>query len=331
MKAVQIREFGAPDTHRVEDVADPAPAPDEVLIDVHAAAVNFPDLLVVSGKYQVLPTRPFSPGKDAAGVVRSVGAHVRNFQPGDRVVAHVEHGTYATALVAPASHCHPMPASLGFVDAAAMGLVYQTAYFALVDRGQYRRGETVMVNGAAGGVGLAAVQIAKGLGATVLAGVNQPDQAEVVRRYGADHVIDLSVPDLRDAIRTQVHAATGGKGADVVLDTLGGDVFDGAIRALAWCGRIVVIGFAAGRIPEIKANYLLVKNITATGLQWSDYRDRTPERVADVQRELMKLFEQGALRPHVMATYPLERFAEAMAVVQAGRTTGKVVLTMDRS
>lgn len=329
MRAVQIREFGPPEAHRVEEVADPRPGPDEVLIDVHAAAVNFPDLLVVTGKYQVLPSRPFSPGKDAAGVVRTVGAKVRSLKPGDRVVAHVEYGTYATALLAPASHCHPMPASLSFVDAAAMGLVYQTAYFALVDRGQYRRGETVMVNGAAGGVGLAAVQIAKGLGATVLAGVNQPDQAEVVRRYGADHVIDLSAPDLREAIRAQVHAATSGKGADIVLDTLGGDVFDGAIRALAWCGRIVVIGFAAGRIPEIRANYLLVKNITATGLQWSDYRDRTPERVAEVQRELMALYEQGALKPHVTGTYPLDRFAEAMAVVRTGRTTGKVVLTMN--
>lgn len=329
MKAVLIREFGAPETHRVEDVADPLPGPDDVLIDVHAAAINFPDLLVVTGKYQVLPPRPFSPGKDAAGIVRTVGENVRSLKPGDRVVALVENGSYATALVAPAASCHPMPASLSFVEGAAMGLVYQTAYFALVDRGQYRPGETVMINGAAGGVGLAAVQIAKGLGATVLAGVNQPDQAEVVRRHGADHVIDLSVPGLREAIRTQVHAVTGGKGADVVLDTLGGDVFDGAIRALAWCGRIVVIGFAAGRIPEIKANYLLVKNITATGLQWSDYRDRTPGRVAEVQHELMALHERGALKPHLMATYPLDRFAEAMAVVQAGRATGKVVLTMN--
>ncbi|ODT38283.1 MAG: NADPH:quinone oxidoreductase [Lautropia sp. SCN 70-15] len=329
MKAVVIREFGPPDSHRVEEVPDPVLADHEVLIDVKAAAVNFPDLLVVTGKYQILPERPFSPGKDAAGIVAAVGSGVRHLSAGDRVVAQVEFGAYASRLAASEAQCHQIPDDMSFVDAAAMGLVYQTAYFALVDRGQYRRGESVLVNGAAGGVGLAAVQIAKALGATVLAGVASAEQADLARRNGADHVVDLSVANLRDAIRDQVHAAVGKRGVDVVLDTLGGDVFDGAIRALAWCGRIVVIGFAAGRIPDIKANYLLVKNISAIGLQWSDYRSFTPERVHEVQRELTKLYQQGAVRPNVMRTYPVERFAEAMSVVHAGRALGKIVLTFD--
>jgi NADPH:quinone reductase len=327
MRAVWVHEFGPPESHRVEEVPGPVLGSGQVLVDVRAAAVNYPDLLVASGQYQILPPRPFAPGKDAAGVVKAVGAGVSAFTPGDRVVVQLESGCYATEVMAPAQQCHKLPPTISFVDAAAMGLVYQTAYFALVERGHYRTGEVVLVTGAAGGVGLAAVQIAKGLGAKVLAGVASAEQGELVRRYGADAVIDLSVPDLREAVRAQVYAANEGRGADVVLDTLGADCFDGALRALAWCGRIVVIGFAAGRIPQIKANYLLVKNICASGLQWSDYRERMPARVAEVQQELMSLYERGSIRPHVMTTFPLERFAEAMALVQAGKATGKVVLT----
>lgn len=328
MRSVRIREFGPPGSHRVEDGPEPVPAAGEVLVDVAAATVNFPDLLVVTGRYQVLPERPFSPGKDATGTVLAVGAGVTGLGPGDRVLALVEHGAYATRLVAPASQCHRLPDGLSFVDGAAMGLVSQTAWFALVDRGAYRKGEIVFVTGAGGGVGLAAVEIARALGATVLAGVRRPAHAEAARQAGADHVIDLSVPDLRHAVREQVHDATNGHGADVVIDTLGGDPFDGALRALAWCGRMVVVGFAAGRIPEVRANYLLVKNITATGLQWSDYRDRAPDRVAEAQQHLFALHASGAIRPHVMRTFPLDQFAEAMALLQAGEVTGKVVLTM---
>src|SRR5690606_16548049 len=260
---------------------------------------------------QILPERPFSPGKDAAGIVAAVGSGVRHLSAGDRVVAQVEFGAYASRLAASEAQCHQIPDDMSFVDAAAMGLVYQTAYFALVDRGQYRRGESVLVNGAAGGVGLAAVQIAKALGATVLAGVASAEQADLARRNGADHVVDLSVANLRAAIRDQVHAAVGKRGVDVVLDTLGGDAFDGAIRARTCSGRIVASGCAAQRIPDIKANYLLGKTMSAIGLQWSDYRSSTPGRVHEVQRELTKLHQQGAVRPNVMRTEPVERFAEA--------------------
>lgn len=329
MKAVLVRNFGEPQTHRVEEAPLPAMGPDDVLIDVKAAAVNYPDLLVMSGKYQILPDRPFSPGKDASGVISAVGANVKGLLPGARVVAQLEFGGYAAQVATAASQVHPIPNELSFVDAAAMGLVYQTAYFGLVDRGNFRRGDTVLVNGAAGGVGLAALQIAKGLGGKVLAGINLPEQEAVVRESGADAVIDLAAANLREALKAQVHVATEGHGADVVLDPVGGDVFDASLRAMAWSGRAVVIGFASGRIPDIKANYLLLKNISVSGLQWSDYRQRTPERVAEVQQELMRLYLAGALRPHVMKTYPLEQFAEAAAVMAAGKAVGKIVLTVE--
>jgi NADPH2:quinone reductase len=329
MKAVVIHQFGEPESLRVEDSQEPlCCGVGDVQIDVMAAGVNFPDLLAIQGNYQILPPRPFSPGKDVAGVVRAVGAAVTRVRPGDRVMAQLEYGGYASCAVAAQKNCHVLPGSMSFIDAAAMGLVYQTAYFALVERGGFRRGESVLVNGAAGGIGLASVQIAKGLGATVLAAVNQPGQAALARQHGADHIIDLAVPDLRNKLREQVYAVTGGKGVDIVLDPLGGDVFDASLRSLAWCGRAVVIGFAAGRIPEIKANYLLVKNIAVSGLQWSDYRERRPELVDEVQQRLFGLYLDGAVRPYVAHAWPLERFAEALAVLRNGKAVGKFVLTM---
>lgn len=337
MRAVLIREHGDPDSMSIEQIPAPLVGADDILLKVHAAGVNYPDLLVISGQYQILPPRPFSPGKDAAGVVLAVGSNVRNADNGraalcvgDRVVAQLEYGGYAEQVTVRATHAYLMPDSMSFVDAAAMGLAYQTAYFALIDRGNWRPGETVLINGAGGGVGLAAIQIAKALGARVLAGVRQPHHREMALRYGADHVIDLGVQGtaaLRDTLRDQVYAVTAGRGVDVILDPLGDDVFDASIRALAWCGRLVVIGFAAGRIAQIKSNYLLLKNISVLGLQWSDYRDREPQRVRAVQEILFRLYKEGKLRPHVMQTFALEEYAPALALVKAGRVSGKVILT----
>lgn len=329
MKAVLIREFGEPASLRVEEVPDPVCSDEEVLIDVKAAGVNFPDLLVIQGKYQILPPRPFSPGKDVAGIVRAVGARVGRVRPGDRVMAQLEHGGYASQARADQHSCHILPDSMSFSDAAAMGLAYQTAYFALVDRGGFRPGDSVLVNGAAGGIGLAAVQVARSLGATVFAGVNDPEHGKLAQRNGANHVVDLGAANLRDSLRDQVYRMNDGKGVDILLDPLGGDVFDASLRALAWCGRAVIIGFATGRIPDIKANYLLVKNIAVSGLQWSDYRERTPERVEQVQQELFRLYSMGGLKPHVAQVLPLERFADALAVLQEGKSVGKQVLVME--
>ncbi|MBV7483771.1 NADPH:quinone oxidoreductase family protein [Bordetella sp. BOR01] len=328
MKAVVIHEFAEPEDLRVEEIPEPAPGKGEVLISVTHAGINFPDMLVMTGKYQNLPDRPFVPGKDAAGSIVAVGAGVDGLKKGDRVVAQVEFGAFAERMVAPAASCYPLPDSISDRDAAAMGLVYQTAYFALVERGQFNKGETVLVNGAAGGVGGAAIQLVKALGGTALAGVVGPEQAEAARALGADHIIDLAAPDLRDSLRAQVFACTDGHGADVVLDPLGDDIFDASIRAVAWCGRLVCIGFAAGRIPTLKINYLLVKNISVSGLQWSDYRDRQPEKVREVQQRLYALHAKGALRPQITEVLPLARFAEPLRVLASGKGRGKYVLQL---
>lgn len=331
MRSYRVWEHGAPATMRVDELPDLVPGPGQMVVDVKAAGINFPDVLVVSGKYQILPPRPFTPGKDLAGVVRAVGTGVNSYAPGDRIMAQVENGAFAEQAVVTSEQSYKLPDGLSFEAAAAMGLVYQTAHFALVERGQYKRGETVLVGGAAGGVGLAAVQIAKGLGAKVLAGVRSPEEVEAVRAAGVDAVIDLSMPDLRESIRAQVHAATDGHGADVVLDPLGADFFAGALRAMAWCGRLVVIGFAAGEIPTLKVNYLLLKNIAVSGLQWSDYRDRTPERIQQVQQDLFDLWRAGAVKPRIMRDFAFSELPEALDLVSQGKVQGKAVVRVGES
>ena len=305
---------------------EPVPGAGEVAIAARAIGVNYPDLLVVEGRYQRVPPHPFVPGKDVAGIVAALGPGVADFKPGDRVLAALEYGAYAERALAPAANCWKLPHGVPFDDAAAMGLVYQTAHFALVERAHYRAGETVLVLGAAGGVGLAAVQLAKALGARVLAGVSHPSRAALARAAGADRVIDLGNANLRDALREEVRAATDGAMADIVLDPVGGDAFDAALRALAWRGRLVVIGFAAGRIPEAKANYLLLRNISVAGLQWSDYRERWPERVATVQAELFALHAAGKIAPRIAARLPLGEAAAALRLVADGNVAGRIVL-----
>lgn len=330
MRAVLVETHGAPEACALREVPVPAPGPGQALIEVHAIGVNYPDLLVIGGQYQILPPLPFSPGKEVAGRIAAVGAGVEGLAPGDRVLAQLEHGGYAEAVAAPAVNCYPLPQRMDYATAVALGLPYQTAHFALRDRAGFREGESVLIGGASGAVGLAAVQLVKALGGTALAGISTPAKAAAVREAGADHLIDLNMPNLRDGLREAVREATGGRGADIVLDPLGGDFFDAALRALAWRGRLVVVGFAAGRIPSLKANYLLVKNIAVSGLQWSDYRDRTPDWVSDVQRELFDLWEAGRLNPLVAGTYPLERFADALDAIRSRRALGRIVLTTDR-
>lgn len=316
MRAVVVRTPGPLASHRVEELPDPVPGPGELLIDAHAIGVNYPDLLVVEGKYQLIPPTPFVPGKEVAGIAKD----------NRRVLAQVEYGAYAEKVVAREADCHPIPDDVPFEHAVALGLAYQTAYFALLERAQYKAGESVLVTGASGGVGLAAVQFAKALGATVLAGVTSAGKGTLCRRHGADHLVDLAAPDVRERLRGEVFAAVGKRGVDIVLDTVGGDAFDGALRALAWRGRLVVIGFAAGRIPEVKANYLLLKNIAVLGLQWSDYRKRDPQSVAAAQRRIFDLYLENKLRPEISARYPLARFADALARFRDRTVQGKLTL-----
>ena len=328
MRAVVVKKLGPPESLSIENVPTPVPDDGEVLVDFHACSINYPDLLFMAGKYQVVPDLPFSPGFDAAGVVSAVDGGVKNLKPGDRVMVRLPRGGgYAEQAVSPEHLCYPMPDDMSFVDAAAMGMVYQTAYFGLLDRGQYKEGETVMVNGASGGVGIASVQFAKALGATVLAAVSKPERGEVVRAAGADHVIDLSTDDLRESLRQQVFAVTDGKGADVILDSIGGAVFEASLRALAWCGRIVIVGYMSGDIPSVKTNYIMIKNIAVSGLSAANYLYRTPEWTARVQQELFDLYTQGKIEPNVMKTYPLEDYMEALNVIRNREVQGKVVMT----
>jgi NADPH:quinone reductase len=327
MRAALVRQFGGIDAVCLATLPDPVPGPDELLIAIHAAPVNYADLLVIAGRYQTRPQLPFIPGKSAAGVVTAVGGAVTRFHVGDRVLAWVEEGSYAESLAAPENLCHGLPTAMPFVDAAALGLDYATAWFALRDRARFRPGDSVLVLGASGAVGFAAVQFAKALGARVLAGIATPDKSDLARLAGADVVIELWHPDLRDSLRAQVRAATAGEGADIILDPVGGEVFDAALRALAWRGRMVVIGFAGGQIPTIKANYLLLKNIEVSGLQVSDYKKKTPAEVARCFAELFGLYEAGKLMPYVMAIYPLERCADALQQVRDRTVRRKIVLT----
>jgi NADPH2:quinone reductase len=328
MMAVIAHSFGSIESLVVGELPDPVAGPGQVVIDVAAAGVNYPDLLVVGGKYQILPQPPFTPGKEAAGVVLAVGAGVDTCRVGDRVMALVEHGAYCQRLLAPAANCFVLPESMGTTEAAAFGLTLQTAYFALVVRAGLMAGETVLVTGAAGGVGMACVQLARALGATVIAGVSSPEKAAVARASGAAHVIDLSGEGLHDRIRQEVRALTDGKGADVICEVVGGDVFDGCLRALAWSGRIVVLGFAGGRIPSIPANYVLLKNIAVTGLHWSDYREWHPARMRRGQEVLFDLYRKGLLTAKVTATYPAGQVVEAMRQLRDRLVKGKVVLMM---
>jgi NADPH2:quinone reductase len=327
MRAVVVNEFGPIEAAKIGELPTPAPRANEVLVAIRATAANFVDLLVIGGKYQFLPERPFAPGKLPAGIIKAVGSGVKELRPGDRVLTMAEPGGYAEFVAIPESQCFRLPAAMSFVDAAAMALAYDTSWFALRDRARLQPGESVLVLGASGGVGLASVQLAKAFGAKVLAGIANKDKEDIVRAAGADAVIDLARPDLRDSLREQVYAVTDKKGADIILDPLGGDIFDAALRALAWRGRLVVIGFAAGRIPTIKANYLLVKNIEVSGLQVSDYRKRMPEQMAACFKEIFSLFEAGKLKPAPTKTYPLEQFAAALHDIEDRKARGRIVLT----
>lgn len=331
MRAVVVNEVGNKDSVRVEEVPEPSPGPDEVLIEVASVSLNFPDLLMLDGKYQIRPDPPYVLGKDLAGDVLAVGAAVKGIAPGDRIMGYVHYGAFAERVSVPASQCFAVPDDVDFAAATAMGVTFQTAYAALVERAALKAGETVLITGASGGVGLATISLAKALGAaTVIAGLTTLAKAESVREAGADHVIDLSGEDLRDSVRDQVGAATGRKEVDVVIDVLGGDVFDACLRALGWCGRIVVLGFMAGRIPEVKTNYLLIKNIAVIGSSVNSYYERGPELMTKAQEVMFDLYRQGRIKPHIMATFPLEGISSALDLFAQRKVVGKVMLHTGR-
>ena len=326
MRAVIVSEFGDIETTRLGHIVSPSPGYGEILVDVRVTAVNYVDLLVIAGKYQFRQECPFVPGKGPAGVVAALGRGVDQFKVGDRVLAMAEQGGYAEQVAVPATQCYRLPDSLSYAEAAAMALVYDTAWVALRERARIREGEVALILGASGGVGYAALQLAQTMGARTLAGIARPEKAGFVLAAGAEAVIDLSVPNLHEELRRQVYAANQGRGADVILDPLGGDIFDAAIRALAWRGRMVVIGFAAGRIPTLKTNYLLLKNIELSGLQVSDYRKQTPDIMQECLTEIFSLYEAGRIRPAPITRFPLEDYRSALAQVRDRTAHGRLVL-----
>lgn len=308
---------------RVAETDPPTPGAGEVLVEVAAAGVNFADILISEGKYQVKPTPPFSPGMEISGTIRAAGPDTGDLAPGRRVLAMLDHGGFAEAAIARAPDVVPIPDDLDFVTAAGFAVTYGTAHGALVWRAGLRAGETLLVHGAAGGAGLAAVEVGKALGATVIATAGGSEKLAVARERGADHGIDYRSED----IRARVKEITGGNGADVVFDPVGGEVFDASLRCTAWGGRIVVIGFASGTVPAPPANLLLVKNIGVLGFYWGSYRQKAPELMRAQFEELFQWHARGELRPHVSHTLPLERAQEALRLLQGRRSTGKVVLT----
>lgn len=322
MKAMLMRAWGEPSQLEYTDVPDPIPGRDEVCIEVRAIGCNLPDILMIQGRYQRRPALPFIPGWETAGVVRSVGAGVSEFVPGQRVFALPGLSAYAEVVAVPAQQVYPLPQALTFEQGAAFGLVYLTSYAGLVHRAHLRPGETLLVHGAAGGVGLAAVQIGKALGARVIATGGSAEKRDVARAAGADLTIDYGSGEWIE----QVKAATNGVGADVIYDPVGGDVFDGSIKCIAFEGRLLIIGFAGGRIADVATNRVLLKNISVIGLYLGLYRERDPGLARQWVAELVKLAEAGSLKPIVFKTFPLWDAAEALALLVSRRSYGKVVL-----
>lgn len=323
MRAVLVKELGGPEKLVVEEVPSPPLRDDSVRIEIHAAGVNFADILLIAGQYQDRPPLPFIPGMEVGGVVREVGSRVTNLKPGDRVLASVGRGGFAEEVVAEAEIVHRVPDAMDLVTAAGFPVAYSTSHGAFSWRGRLKPGEQVLVLGASGGVGLTAVEIAKAMGATVIAAAGGAEKLAVAQRAGADHLIDYTREDLRERVK----AITGGRGVDVVYDPVGGDAFDQSLRSVAWEGRIIVIGFAAGRIPQIPANLVLVKNIDVIGFFWGSYRRYKPQLMGESYRQLFGWFEAGKLKPHISHRLPLARAGEALTLLKARKSTGKVVLT----
>jgi NADPH2:quinone reductase len=317
-----VRELGGPGSLEREELDAVSADPGQVVMDVSAAGCNFFDILITQGKYQVRPELPFSPGAEVAGTVRGVGEGVERFSVGDRVSGFLEYGGFASTVAVPQERVFPMPPQMTFEEAAALGIVYQTSYVGLVRRANLREGETLLVHAAAGGVGLAAVQIGVALGARVIGTAGTPDKLDLAKQHGADAVINYREDDWV----ARVKELTDGRGADVIYDPVGGDTFDLSTKCIAFEGRILVIGFASGRIPSAQMSRVLVKNFSLVGLHWGLYFEKNLRVLQDTQEALSRLYAAGKIAPLVSATYPLTEAAAALEALAARRTTGKVVL-----
>jgi NADPH2:quinone reductase len=323
MKALLCKAFGPPDSLVVEEAADVRrPDRGEVKLAVHSAGLNFADTLMIAGKYQEKPPMPFSPGMECSGVVMEVGEGVAGLASGDRVMALPGHGGMAGQVIASSDRVFAIPDSMTFEQAAGFPVTYGTAYYALVDRARLEAGETLLVHGAAGGAGSVAVEMGKLLGATVIATAGSDEKVAAAKRLGADHGINYSTLNVKDAVK-----ALAPEGVDVVFDPVGGDLFDQSLRCIAAEGRLLVIGFASGRIPSVAANLLLVKNVSVVGVYWGGFTKRDPRRNRDNFETMLRWFVEGKLRPPATTSYALEDAAQAMNALLERKSTGKLVIT----
>ncbi len=323
MKALLCKSYGLPDTLVFEEHTLGPVGPDQVLINMKAAGVNFPDVLIIQNKYQFKPELPFSPGSEMAGVVAQVGADVKHVKVGDKVMASTGHGAFAEQVLVAGRSVVPMPPEMDFDTAAAFTLTYGTSYHALKDRADLKAGETLLVLGAAGGVGLAAIEIGKALGAKVIAAASTPEKLAVCKEHGADEFINYSTEDFRERLK----ALTGGKGPDVIYDPVGGPLAEQAFRSIAWRGRYLVVGFANGEIPKLPFNLMLLKGAAVVGVFWGDFTRREPKQnLADIQ-VMLGWMRDGKIRPHISARYPLANGTQALNDMMNRKVMGKVVIT----
>jgi NADPH2:quinone reductase len=322
VKAILCRTYGPPEQLELAEIAPLTPGKGQVVIDVRACGVNFPDTLIIEGKYQFQPPMPFTPGTDVAGIIKAVGDEAGGMQVGSRVFAFIPTGGFAEEAICDAAMLTPIPESVDFITAAASGMTYGTSYHALKDRAQIKPGETLLVLGAAGGVGLAAVDLANVMGARVIAAASTDEKLALCQRYGADATINYATDDLRE----QIKALTDGNGVDVVYDPVGSRYAEPAIRSMAWNGRYLVVGFAGGEIPRIPLNLPLLKGCAIVGVFWGSFIARERERHRENQRELQAWLAAGKIRPFVSATYPLADTAKALRAILDRKATGKIVL-----
>jgi len=322
MKAIRCIKYGPPSSLILEEMASLKPGAKEVVVSVKACGINFPDTLIIQGKYQVRPKLPFTPGSDIAGIVKEVGEGVKHLTVGDEVFGFVAYGALAEEVVVPSNACFPKPRNMDFPVAASFMMAYGTSYHALKDRGRLQKGETLLVLGAAGGVGLAAVELGKLMGARVIAAASTDEKLELCREYGADEAINYNKVDLKATIKE----LTGGKGADMIYDPVGGAYSEPAFRAIAWNGRFLVVGFAAGTIPKMPLNLPLLKGASIVGVFWGGFAIGNPMANMENTKALMQWYEKGKIKPHIHSIYKLEDTPKALEEMMDRKVKGKLVI-----
>jgi NADPH2:quinone reductase len=324
MRAVLCHANGLPESLELADVATPEIQANEILLDIHASAINFPDVLMIQGKYQSQPPFPFSPGGEVSGVISAVGGDVSDYQVGDRVFAGTGHGGFAEQVAIKARALRLMPEKMPFSQAAGISTTYGTSYYALKQRANLQPGETLLVLGAAGGVGLAAVELGKAMGARVIAAASSPEKLAAAKAAGADELIDYSDGELKDKVK----ALTDNKGADVIYDPVGGELFNQCMRCINWYGRVLVVGFAAGDIPQLPINLVLLKSCQVVGVFYGAFSARDPVAAEQNFKEIMTMYTNGKINPLIGASYPLEDYAPALRCLMNREAIGKVVVAV---